>query len=366
MSGDFASEPDGWDIETLEFRAPGFAQVALAGRLGTGGEGISFAGRTKVEAHDPRALLAWLTDRADAQTITAASMRVEGDVRFASDTIAIERLKAELDRMTLEGRLAYWWANEHRSARIEAVLSAPEIDLDRARTLAQGLFVGTTFDMPREGLVSAKIGRAVLAGVEASRADVSVRFNGEGLQVERLAVGDFGGAALAVKGSIDTRGKAPRGTLNLELDAKKLDGLTTVVEKISLPAAAELRRNAARLAPAKLAASLTVGATTAAAESSAGSGSTAAPAASASGCTATSGRAARTSPSPIGRRCGRPQSISVAGSRPRDGGALISLLGLGRSVRRRQARRSHRPRLRADRSTATWCSTAGSWPAVSM
>ena len=34
VSGDFASEPDGWDIETLEFRAPGLAQVALAGRLG--------------------------------------------------------------------------------------------------------------------------------------------------------------------------------------------------------------------------------------------------------------------------------------------------------------------------------------------
>ncbi len=82
VNGDFVSEPDGWDIETLEFRAPGLAQVALAGRLGTVGENISFAGRTKVEAHDPRALLAWLTDRADAQAITAASMRVEGDIRF--------------------------------------------------------------------------------------------------------------------------------------------------------------------------------------------------------------------------------------------------------------------------------------------
>ena len=194
-------------------------------------------------------------------------MRVEGDIRFSNDTIAVDRLKADLDRMTLEGRLAYWWSTDLRPARIEAVLSAPEIDLDRAQIVAQGLFAGTVFDVPREGFVSATVGRAILAGVEASRADVSVRFNSEGLQIERLAIGDFGGAALAIKGSIDTSARASRGSLNLEFDAKKLDGVTTLVEKISPAAAAELRRNASRLAPAKLAASLTVGAAKGAAQS---------------------------------------------------------------------------------------------------
>ena len=70
--------------------------------------------------------------------------------------------------MTMEGRLAYSWGNEQRPPRIEAVVSAPDIDLDRAYGLMQGVFDGSVFEWPREGLVSAKIGRATLAGVEAS------------------------------------------------------------------------------------------------------------------------------------------------------------------------------------------------------
>ena len=68
-----------------------------------------------------------------------------------------------------------------------------------------------------------------------------------GLDIERLAIGDFGGAALAVKGSIDTRAQAPRGAIKLDLDARRLDGVATLFERFSPQAAAELRRNAARI-----------------------------------------------------------------------------------------------------------------------
>jgi hypothetical protein len=87
-----------------------------------------------------------------------------------------------------------------------------------------------------------------------------MRFDAQGLQIERLALRDFGGAALAIKGSINTRATAPRGALNFELDARKLDGIAALIEKLSPQAAAELRRNAAQMAPATLTASLTVGA----------------------------------------------------------------------------------------------------------
>ena len=53
--------------------------------------------------------------------------------------------------MSVEGRLSYSWGNEQRPPRIEAVVSAPDIDLDRAYGLLQGLFDGTVFERPREG-----------------------------------------------------------------------------------------------------------------------------------------------------------------------------------------------------------------------
>ena len=257
FSGDFASTPDGWDIEKLELRAPGLSQLAMAGRLGVA-DGISFAGRTRLSSKDPRTLIAWLTDRPEDQITAAASLSVDGDFKLSSDEIAVDRLKAELDRMSVEGRLAYAWGSGQRPARIEAVVSAPDLDLDRAYGLLQGVFDGTLFEMPREGLLSAKVDRATLAGVEARRADINMRFDANGLNIERLGIGDFGGVSLAVSGSIDTRAKVPLGALKLDLDARRIDSVAALLERFSPGAAAELRRNAAQIAPAKLSGSLEV------------------------------------------------------------------------------------------------------------
>jgi large subunit ribosomal protein L24 len=259
VSGEVVADADSWNLDVLEFRAPGATQVGLSGRLNITPKGVAFDGRAKVEARDPRALAAWLTDRADLQTITGGALRAEGDVKLGGDRVEINGLTAEIDRMTMEGRVAYTWGRGDRPPRIEASLTAPDIDFDRASALAQAVFAGTPFELPREGSISLKLGRAALAGVEARRADIDVQFEREVLDIKRLVVGDFGGAALAIKGRIDSRAQAPRGTLTVDLDAKTLDGVATLMEKVAPQAAAELRRRAARFVPAKVQASLMVG-----------------------------------------------------------------------------------------------------------
>jgi len=266
VSGDVSSETNGWNVERLELRGPGLSQLTMAGRFGVA-DGISFTGRTRLASKDPRTLIAWLTDRPEDQITAAASLSVDGDFRLSGDEVAVEHLKAELDRMSIAGRLAYSWGNGQRPARVEADVSAPDIDLDRAYGLLQGLFDGSVFEMPREGVLSAKIERATFSGVEARLADVNMRFDANGLNIERLAIGDFGGASLAVTGNIDARARAPRGSMKLELDARRLDGMATLLERLSPQAAAELRRNAGRIAPAKLNASLDVDAGSAPTES---------------------------------------------------------------------------------------------------
>jgi large subunit ribosomal protein L24 len=258
VSGEVRADRDAFNVDVLDFRAPGGTQVGLSGRLNLTAKSIGFAGRAKVEARDPRALLAWLSDRNDVQAISAGALRAVGDVTIGSEMIAIDGLKADLDRMALEGRLSYSWASGERPPRIEAVLSAPELDLDRAYGLAQGVFAGTAFEWPREGALAVKVDRASIAGVEARRADVSLQFDRRGLEIERFAIGDFGGAALAAKGRIDTRTASPRGAITLDLDARSLDGVATLLEKFAPQAVPEFRRRATRFIPAKLTASLTV------------------------------------------------------------------------------------------------------------
>src|SRR5262249_43002279 len=150
VSGEVRADADSWDLEMLDFRAPGATQVRLSGRLDVNAKGIAFEGPAKVEARDPRALVAWLTDRADTQNITATALRAQGEVKLGSETIAVDRLKAELDRMAIEGRLSYSWASTERPARVEAALNAPDVDLDRLSALTRALFVETAFEWPRE------------------------------------------------------------------------------------------------------------------------------------------------------------------------------------------------------------------------
>jgi AsmA family/AsmA-like C-terminal region len=247
---------DGLDIKALELRAPGVTQVRLSGRLDQAPDGPQFKGSARVEAADPRTFLAWLTERNDQQATAAGSLRLGGDITLGSDAIAVDRLNLELDRMAVSGRLAYAWAKDNRPARLDLALAAPEIDFDRVQALAAALLGGTTFDWPREGAVALKIERSVIAGVEAKQIDANLRIGADGWEIDRLAIGDFGGAALAVKGRIDGQAQTPRGALTFDLDARALDGLTAVLEKLAPQAAEQLRRVAGRITPVALHGSL--------------------------------------------------------------------------------------------------------------
>ncbi len=258
VGADVKTGADGLDIKTLELRAPGVTQVRLSGHLGTALPGWRFEGATQIEASDPRALLAWLTGRSGEQAAVAGPLRLAGDVTAGNDAVAVDRLKLELDRMMLAGRLAYAWASENRPARLDAEIAAPEIDLDRIHMLAGAILGDTAFDWPREGALALKVDRAVIAGVEAKQADVNVRLDDNGLEIERLAIADFGGAALAIKGRIESGTQSPRGRLTFDLDAHALDGVIAVAEKLAPPAAEQLRRVAGRLTPVVLRSSLAV------------------------------------------------------------------------------------------------------------
>jgi AsmA family/AsmA-like C-terminal region len=258
VGAELKADADGVDIKGLDLRAPGMTQMRLSGRLGTTSAGVQFVGSTKVEANDPRALVAWLTERNDEQAASTGPLRFGGDMTLGGDAITIEGLKVEFDRMTVAGRLAYGWASEGRPARLDGALTAPEIDVDRVLAVAKAVLGDSTFDWPREGALSLKIARAFVAGVEAKQTDVSMRVDANGFEIERFAIADFGGAGLAVKGRIDGKTQSPRGAVTLDLDVRALDGVTALLGKIAPRTAEQLRRAGGHLTPAALRVALSV------------------------------------------------------------------------------------------------------------
>lgn len=248
---------DRLDIATLEFRAPGITQVRLGGRLSGAGDNLRFSGGAKVESADPRALLAWLTERTDLRSVSGP-LRIGGELTVGSDAVAIDRLDLDLDRARVAGRLAYAFAAGDRPARVEAALTAPDLDLDHLQSLANAVAGDVTADWPREASLSLKVARARVAGVDAKETDIDMRVDGDGIDIRRLAVADFGGARIAAKGRIDSKGPSPGGELTLELDARSLDGIVAVMERLAPDVAAKLRNATARALPASLRAALAV------------------------------------------------------------------------------------------------------------
>jgi AsmA-like C-terminal region len=250
---------DHLDIKALELRAPGLTQVRLNGRIDHTATGVRFQGSSRVEANDARALFAWLADRSDAQGPGAPSpMRLGGEVSVGNDGITIDQLSFELDRMAISGRFRYAGASAGKPARLDAAFAAPEIDLDldRAHAVVKAVLGDASFDWPREGALSLAIARAAVAGVEAKDVDVRMRVEPGAIEIQRLAVADFGGAALTVAGRIDTRAHTPHGRITLDLDARAFDGIVALAQRLAPATADSLQRAAGRLAPARLKASL--------------------------------------------------------------------------------------------------------------
>ena len=258
LNGVIKSDGESWDIERLELRAPGLTQVRLGGRIGVTRFGTVFRGPVEVDAGNPRALLSWLTGRTEEQVAVAGPLRVAGAFTLGKDQVAVDALKADVDRMTLAGRLSYRWGSEGYPARIDGALTASEVDLDRIRALGSAIFDDASFDWPRQGSLSLNVARAMVAGVDARQVDVDVRIDGSGVDINRLTVADFGGAALAVKGRVGTEAQSPRGTITLDLNARSLDGINTAIAKFSPEVAEQLRRYAPQLSPATLRATLAV------------------------------------------------------------------------------------------------------------
>ncbi len=133
-----------------------------------------------------------------------------------------------------------------------------ELDLDALSAFAKS--AGGTKDLRcrRKPRLRLDIDKATFAGVDAQAVNAQVKFNAGKLQIDRLSVGDLAGAKLDISGRIDELSSQPRGQMTFDLNASALDGVSDMAAKLMPQEADSLRRVAARLAPAKVHAVLSV------------------------------------------------------------------------------------------------------------
>jgi uncharacterized protein involved in outer membrane biogenesis len=240
VRGDISSSAAGWNLDRLEFRAPGLTQVRLSGRLAVENDSVAFTGPAEIDASDPKALASWLEGRSESTQGDLRPLSLRGDLSLASGKILVDQLKVEFERKPVTGRLAYFLPDGKQPARLEAELKAREIDIDAALDFGRALLAGSALERPREMTLAADIGRATLAGIDARDAHVRLKVDGDGLQLDRLSIGDLGGGSVAATGHIETGGKTPRGMLSLDIETKRIAAITAIIAKFAPERAGEV------------------------------------------------------------------------------------------------------------------------------
>lgn len=258
INGEVGYGGGGWSIDHFAFRAPGFTDVKLSGRLGATPRRPGFAGPVSVESADVKTLMAWLEGRTDQPAGPTQGLTARGDITIADDRVALDGLSATLGRENMEGRLAYSWAAAGRPAALDGELRAANLNVDALTAFAKAAASDDAFEMPHQVALVLAVDKATLGGVDVRMVDARVKVDSGVMHIDRFSIGDLGGAALSVSGRIDQLSSRPTGRLTLDIDATTLAGLTGVVGKFTPQAAARLQPFVDRLAPAKMHGVLTV------------------------------------------------------------------------------------------------------------
>ena len=115
LRGDISTDADGWNLNSFEFRAPGFTQVKLSGHLAVTATASASPGRPRSRPAIRRCWPPGWKGGGEAAQGDLRPLRLRGDVTLGSDKLAIERLNADFDRKTVAGRLLYVFAAGNRA-----------------------------------------------------------------------------------------------------------------------------------------------------------------------------------------------------------------------------------------------------------
>jgi large subunit ribosomal protein L24 len=252
VRGQVRFDGEAWSVADVSFRAPGLSEIRLSGRLAGTPQNLIFSGPASLDSIDPRMLSAWLAGNSEPAPAPAERLMAHGDLTIAADRFAVDHLQATLGHEAVSGRLAYRAASGNHAAALDGELHAAVLDVDAWIGFVKVATSDDSLAMPRQLALVADIGKANIAGVVARDIGARVKVDAGIVNIERLSVGDLGGATLAMSGRIDELSSRPRGKLTLDLDARALGDLASVGARFVPSAADVLHHIADALISAKL------------------------------------------------------------------------------------------------------------------
>ncbi len=255
VAAELHSDSKSWTVPRLDFRAPGGTRISLGGTSAPG-DPSDFKAALNVESSDPDTLMAWLQGRSEITYRSQKPLRLHGDVSVASDRMAIEAMKAEIDGGAVEGSIAVSHQSQNNGSRLDAELKAERLDLDAAAAFARSL-AGPQAEWPDQAQLSLDIGRAVSAGQELRPLVVKLGYGPKTIALDQLKIGDANNVMVEGAGRFD-RGNAT-GRLALNSSAASLGQITGLIAPLAPALVSRLNAMEASPGPARLKLTLDVG-----------------------------------------------------------------------------------------------------------
>jgi large subunit ribosomal protein L24 len=258
VGGDFNSVDGGWNLQKLEFRAPGYSQVALSGKLTVKDDGVSFTGPAVVDATDPKRLFTWWQGAQAQGGGDLKPIKLRGDVTFGTDKIAVEKLQAAFDGKRVTGALAYKYASGSTPSKLDAALNADELDVDTAMALGKAMAAGSHVEGPQEIALKADLKRATFSGFSARDAKAAITYGRDGLKIESLSIADLGGAKFSAQGRMRFDKVGQQGSLTADLAAPDMKPVLALLARVAPQTADALMPAAQSMSPANLRGTLSI------------------------------------------------------------------------------------------------------------
>jgi large subunit ribosomal protein L24 len=249
VAAELHTDSKSWTVRRLDFRAPGGTRVSLGGTGAQANPSGDFKAALNVESSDPDTLMAWLQGRSEITHRSQKALRLRGDVSVASDRVAIEAMKAEIDGGAVEGRIAVSHQPSNSGSRLEAELKAERLDLDAATALVRSL-AGPQAEWPDEAQLSLDIGRAISAGQELRPLVAKLGYGPKTITLDQLKIGDASNVMMEGTGSFDRVDAT--GRLALNSSAASLGQITALIAPLAPALASRLNAMEASPGPARL------------------------------------------------------------------------------------------------------------------
>ncbi|AVT82418.1 AsmA family protein [Rhodopseudomonas palustris] len=200
LTAELRGDPQAWQIEQLELRAPGGTRLALRG--GAGASDAAITGTLDLSASDPDLLAAWLQGRTPVAGGLTKALRIAGGVRAGSDAWVLNPLTVQSAGDTLRGRFAYRGRRDDQGPQIDAELKGDSADLDVALQWAKTL-AGPNGGWPEQADVILDLGKLGVGDQVWQPAAVRLTYDPHRIALDKLKLGTAGGLLLEGDGALD-------------------------------------------------------------------------------------------------------------------------------------------------------------------